>query len=124
MSKSMNRYVGFGRPPRLRGEYDKRSVTHEAVDKFCENGGDSFWAIVHGQHAVLVCMAVLGRTVSNADHRMKDSAFRDPIPGEEVLVVVPEKEFVEWMDGDVDDYERTREVPIPECSLEIWTRRK
>ncbi len=120
----MNRYIAFGRTPRIPGEYEKRPTIDECVAEFTKNGGEGFWSLVRGEHRVLVCMEVIRRTVSNLDHRPRWSRFREPMIGEEVLVVIPEEPFTEWMDEDVNNIDRTQPLPIPACSLEIWKRRK
>lgn len=120
-------YVAF-RDPRAEGKYRKEPFqwsTMLEIRKFCSHGG-GFWSLVRGDHATLATMEILRTTVTNVEKPWVEGQ-KPPPPqvGDEILVVVPEEEFVEWADETVDDFcedPRGRKLPIPLYKLEKWTR--
>ena len=121
-------YVAF-RDPRAEGKYRKEPFqwsTMLEIRRFCSHGG-GFWSLVRGDHAMLVMMEILRTTVTNVEKPWVGGQ-KPPAPqiGDEILVVVPEEEFVEWADETVatlghPDYPE-RKLPVPLYKLEKWTR--
>lgn len=126
-AKKVTHFVAFGRDPGLPGHYDRRPSTPFEVRRFCRNDGDSFWSLVRGDHPTLICIETLHTTVTN-EGKFPSKTRPDPAIGDEVLVVIPPKNFEVLDDKAIDEIDwaefegRSAEVPIPTCELEIWTR--
>lgn len=96
------------------------------IRRFCSYGG-GFWSLVRGDHATLATMEILRTTVTNTEKPWVPGQ-KPPPPqiGDEILVVMPEEEFVEWADETVAELgipdAPPRKLPIPPYKLEKWTR--
>lgn len=126
-AKKATHFVAFGPEPGLPGRYDRHRITPFEVRRFCRNDGDGFWSLVRGDHPTLIVMETVRTTVTN-EEKFPSQNRPDPAVGDRVLVVAPPPGFEVMSDEAIDEMDweglqgRTAGIPIPACTLEIWTR--
>lgn len=121
----MTCFVAFGATPRLPGDYLKEPFAPLDLRAYFRSR-DGFWSLVHGDHATLVAMEALKTTVMNVGRFPPPADSKHPgkpSVGDEVIVVIPEEPFTEWVDESVGDADfNGQKIPMPSCRLERWTR--
>ena len=126
----MTRFIAFWHGLKLPGTYNKYPLPKADVDAFTRNGGDGFWSMVTGKHAILIVITAVDTTVSDCQSPSNDERPEVAV-GDEVLVVIPEEGVTLWADSSVDDLEdadRTGSggpslrLPFPACRFEKWER--
>lgn len=116
-------FVAFGRHLELPGFYRKEAFPKEGIPAFCKNDGIGFWSLVKGSHAVLICMEVLQRTVTDRNiPPVPGLEIPWPEIGDEILFVIPEEGSELLPDHIVNDYDSDTPVSYPPCALERWIR--